>query len=129
MKQRGLGKGLDRLIQQKVTKEDVSRETLLRLSEIEPNREQPRRSFDEDKLQELAESIERNGLIQPIIVVKREGYYQIVAGERRWRAAKLAGLKKVPVVIQDYDDRQLEELALIENIQREDLNPRRGGGR
>lgn len=122
MKKGGLGKGLDSLIT-KNENNNVSRETLLRLSEIEPNREQPRKKFDEDSIEELAASIKEHGLIQPIIVVKKQDYYMIVAGERRWRAAKIAGLNKVPVVVKGYDDREVSEIALIENIQRESLNP------
>ncbi|MDO5696243.1 MAG: ParB/RepB/Spo0J family partition protein [Eubacteriales bacterium] len=123
MRKSGLGKGLDSLIAKKIPAEDVSRETFLRTAEIEPNRKQPRKAFDAEKIDELAESIRRHGIIQPLVVVKRDGYYEIVAGERRWRAAKQAGLKKVPVVVQEYDERQVKEIALIENIQREDLNP------
>ena len=122
MKKGGLGKGLDSLIP-KSTNSNVSRETLLRVSEIEPNRDQPRKKFDDDSIEELATSIKEHGLIQPIIVVKKEDYYMIVAGERRWRAAKLAGINKVPVVIKEYDEREISEIALIENIQRESLNP------
>lgn len=98
-------------------------DTMLRINEIEPNREQPRKIFDADALQDLAESIQQHGVIQPIIVQKRDNYYEIIAGERRWRAAKIAGLKEVPVVIKDYTDQEIVEIALIENIQREDLNP------
>lgn len=122
MKKSGLGKGLDVLISKPKT-EDVSRETLLRISEIEPNREQPRKEFNSDSLDELADSIREHGLIQPVIVVKKEDYYMIVAGERRWRAAKIAGLKKIPAIIKKYDEREIDEIALIENIQREGLNP------
>ena len=91
--------------------------------QIPSNKDQPRKNFDEDALQELAESIKQFGVIEPLVVVKRKGYYELIAGERRWRAARLAGLKEVPVVIKDYDDQQIVEIALIENIQREDLNP------
>lgn len=93
------------------------------ISLVEPNRDQPRKQFDEDTLQELADSIKVHGIIQPLIVQKREEYYEIVAGERRWRAAKLAGLKRIPVLVRDYTDREIMELSLIENIQRQDLNP------
>ena len=117
MKKSGLGKGLDVLISKPKT-EDVSRETLLRISEIEPNREQPRKEFNSDSLDELADSIREHGLIQPVIVVKKEDYYMIVAGERRWRAAKIAGLKKIPAIIKKYDEREIDEIALIDNIQR-----------
>ena len=99
------------------------RETTLRVSQIEPNRSQPRKTFDEDALEELADSIRQYGLIQPIMVQKREGYYEIIAGERRWRACMKAGLKEVPVIIREYDDQKIMELSLIENLQREDLNP------
>lgn len=124
MKKGGLGKGLDSLIGKKpAVIEDVSRETFLMMAEIEPNREQPRKQFDEEAIDELAESIRQHGIIQPLIVVKKDGYYQIVAGERRWRAAKKVGLKKVPVIIKEYTKREIDEIALIENIQRENLNP------
>lgn len=95
----------------------------LRVSEIEPNRSQPRKYFNEDALKELAESLKSHGMIEPIVVKERDGYYEIIAGERRWRAAKLAKLKEVPVIIKDYTDKEIMEIALIENIQREDLNP------
>ena len=137
----GLGKGLDSLIPDSGTKltsrkranevsteikeviKEVPTEIKLKVSEIEPNREQPRKHFDEDALIELSESIKQVGLIQPIVVQKHEDYYEIIAGERRWRAAKLAGIKEVPVVIKDYNTQEIMEIALIENIQREDLNP------
>ena len=93
------------------------------VSLVEPNREQPRKNFDEDALQELAESIKQFGIIQPLIVQKREDYYEIIAGERRWRAARIASLKEVPVIIRDYTPKEIMEISLIENIQREDLNP------
>ena len=95
----------------------------MRTSEIEPNRDQPRRRFDEDSLTELAESIRQYGIIQPLIVQKKDDHYEIIAGERRWRAARLAGLREVPVIIRDYTDREVVEVSLIENIQRENLNP------
>ena len=130
---RGLGKGLDSMIPDKIDKEskvdsnksedNVSRETLININDIEPNKKQPRKNFDEDALQELAESIKQFGVIQPIIVQKAGKYHVIIAGERRWRAARLAGLKKVPVIIKDYSPKEIMEIALIENIQREDLNP------
>lgn len=144
----GLGKGLDSLIpmglggiQKSDSKlgvqisngsekaapapeEDEKRQpVLLKLSLIEPNREQPRKQFDEEALNELADSIKRYGIIQPLLVQKREDYYEIIAGERRWRAAKLAKLKEVPVIVKDYTDQEIMEISLIENIQREDLNP------
>ena len=129
---RGLGKGLDTMIPKntsvsapakevKETKNET--ETVLKLSKIEPNREQPRKKFDEDALQELSDSIKQYGLLQPILVQEREDYYEIIAGERRWRAAKLAGLKEVPVIIRKYSEQEIVEIALIENIQRENLNP------
>ena len=122
-----LGKGLDSLIPEniKVEKnESAGKELLIRISDIEPNKEQPRKKFDEDALNELAESIKQYGIIQPIVVTKpKNGFYEIIAGERRWRAAKLAGLKEVPVIIKDYSDIEIVEIALIENIQRENLNP------
>ena len=130
-KKRGLGLGLDNLIphiglettKEKSTEEKVSRETLIPLIEIEPNRAQPRTRFDEDALQELADSIKQYGIIEPIVVQKRDNHYEIIAGERRWRAARIAGLKEVPVVIKEYSENEVFTIALIENIQREDLNP------
>lgn len=135
-KPRGLGKGLDLMIpnvvgeekekkeQKVVAKEEKEQgETLVKISKVEPNREQPRKYFDEDALQELADSIKQFGLLQPILVQDRKDYYEIIAGERRWRAAKLAGLKEVPVIIKNYTEQEIVEIALIENIQREDLNP------
>lgn len=127
----GLGKGLDSMIPAKKEKENVvtkvednvSRETFINITEIEPNREQPRRHFDEDSLLELAESIKQYGIVQPLILQKRNEIFEIVAGERRWRAARIAGLKKVPAIIKNYTEREVLEIALIENIQREDLNP------
>ncbi len=104
-------------------KENVSRETFLRLSEIEPNRTQPRRNFDEDALQELADSIKQYGIIQPIVVQKKGKRYEIIAGERRWRAARKAGLLEVPVIVKEFAPEDIFAIALIENIQREDLNP------
>ncbi|MDI9508295.1 MAG: ParB/RepB/Spo0J family partition protein [Clostridiales bacterium] len=126
---RGLGKGLDIMIPERISDtkglgdDNVSRETLLPIREIEPNKSQPRKSFNEDALHELAESIKQFGVIQPLIVQKKDKYYEIIAGERRWRASRLAGLKKVPVIIKDYSPQEVLEIALIENIQREDLNP------
>lgn len=124
--------GLDSLISKKMDsdlakkvepgKDDVSRETMIPISKIEPNRNQPRRQFDEAALVELAESIKLHGVIQPLIVCKREKTYEIIAGERRWRAAMKAGLKTVPVLIRDYSEQELYEVALIENLQRENLN-------
>lgn len=134
---RGLGKGLDSMIPQKViqskdnkadvktkkNEDNVSRETLININQIEPNKSQPRRNFNEDTLHELADSIKIYGIIQPLILQKRDKYYEIIAGERRWRAAKVAGLKEVPAIIKDYSSQEIVEIALIENIQREDLNP------
>lgn len=134
---RGLGKGLDSMIPQKVmqtkdnktnvkvkkNEENVSRETLININQIEPNKSQPRRNFNEDTLHELADSIKLYGIIQPLILQKRDKYYEIIAGERRWRAAKVAGLKEVPAIVKDYSSQEIVEIALIENIQREDLNP------
>ena len=127
---KGLGKGLDSMIPEKIVEEGfnpdgtpVARETEIELAKIEPNRSQPRKIFNEDALVELADSIKQYGVIQPLILQKRDKYYEIVAGERRWRAAKLAGLKKVPAIIKEYSPQEVMENALIENIQREDLNP------
>lgn len=95
----------------------------MKISMIEPNREQPRKKFDEDALQELSESIKQYGILQPLLVSDKKDYYEIVAGERRWRAAKMAGLKEVPVVVKEFSTQEIVEISLIENIQREDLNP------
>ena len=125
-KKTGLGKGLDALFSSTFEEEvevDGEKVQNLKLSEIEPNRDQPRRMFDEESLGELADSIKRYGVIQPIIVTKRDDYYQIVAGERRWRASKKAGLDVIPAIVRDNDNQRNQEIALIENIQREDLNP------
>lgn len=119
----GLGKGLDLLIPDDGLSEDTKDQVLLKINEIEPNRNQPRKNFDEESLNELASSIKSHGVIQPIIVRKKDGYYEIIAGERRWRAARKAQLKEIPAVIRDYTDREISEIALIENIQREDLSP------
>ena len=120
----GLGKGLDSLIPTaNVTEQDQKNTRVLRISEVEPNRNQPRKQFDKESLNDLAGSIRQYGIIQPIIVTRRDDYYEIIAGERRWRAAKLAGLKEIPVVIKDYTDKEIAEISLIENIQRENLNP------
>ncbi|MDF2484307.1 MAG: spo0J [Herbinix sp.] len=125
---KGLGKGLDIMIPEKIESaeekaENVSRETKIHINDIEPNRAQPRKKFDEDALQELADSIKQFGVIQPLILQKKGRLYEIIAGERRWRAARLAGLKEVPAIIKDYTPQEIVEIALIENIQREDLNP------
>ena len=125
VKRGGLGKGLDSLIQEKkpVEKEIKQGEQKIKISLIEPNRDQPRRTFEEDALLELADSIKQYGVLQPLLVQKRKDYYEIIAGERRWRAAKLAGLKEVPAIVKEYTDQEIVEIALIENIQRENLNP------
>lgn len=130
---KGLGKGLDSMIPEKIIeskedvkkngKENVSRETYVNINEIEPNTSQPRKSFNEDGIYELADSIKQYGIIQPLILQKKDKYYEIIAGERRWRAAKVAGLKKIPAIIKNYNSQEIMEIALIENIQREDLNP------
>lgn len=140
IKRNGLGKGLDSLIPNK-TEKDMSKkpytikdeiksednigegETLIKINKVEPNRDQPRKDFDEDALLELSDSIKQFGILQPLLVHKKKDYYEIIAGERRWRAAKLAGLKEVPVLIKDYTDQEIVEISLIENIQRENLNP------
>jgi ParB family chromosome partitioning protein len=126
-KKTGLGKGLDALFLNKIPEEEEKKEgelvQNLKIIEIEPNRDQPRRKFDEEALEELAESIKKYGVIQPIIVTKKDKYYQIIAGERRWRASKKAGLVEIPAIIREDDEKKNKEIALIENIQREDLNP------
>ncbi len=126
-KMTGLGKGLDALFKDTInaeTEEIQEGEKIVKLdiNEVEPNRDQPRKHFDEEALEELAESIKRYGLIQPIIVSKRDNYYEIIAGERRWRACKKAGIKEISAIIRDNDEKRNKEIALIENIQREDLN-------
>ena len=108
---------------EKIVEKVVQSEQMVKLSKIEPNREQPRKNFEEDSLLELADSIKQFGVIQPLIVQKKDDYYEIIAGERRWRAAKLAGIKEVPVIIKEYTKQEAVEIALIENIQRENLNP------
>lgn len=146
VKRNGLGKGLDSLIpnkSDKLTKPETKKnnsevkvspakkikedpktsEILLKINQVEPNRDQPRKEFDEDALLELADSIKQFGVLQPLLVQKKKDYYEIIAGERRWRAAKLAGLKEVPVLIKSYTDQEIVEISLIENIQRENLNP------
>ena len=134
---KGLGKGLDSLIADKVsTKQMAKTETptklksehaadavMMEIAKVEPNRDQPRQKFDEDALLELAESIKQFGVLQPLLVQERDDYYEIIAGERRWRAAKLAGLEEIPAIIREDDEQKNREIALIENIQREDLNP------
>lgn len=132
VKKTGLGKGLDSMIPPKATPKAVkgkelasskTGETILKINEVEPNKKQPRKFFNEEALMELSDSIKQHGIVQPLVVKKQKDYYEIIAGERRWRAAKMAGLKEVPVVIKDYSPQEIMEVALIENIQREDLNP------
>lgn len=125
-KNTGLGRGLDALFSMPIADDEKQKAgdelKKLKLIDIEPNREQPRKTFDEDALSELAESIKRYGVIQPIVVTEKAGYYAIIAGERRWRAAKIAGLTEIPALIRDDDARKNKEISLIENMQREDLN-------
>lgn len=138
VKKKGLGKGLDSLIPDNkniktITSEKAAEEKkedqvksgvqMLKINMVEPNRDQPRKNFEEDALLELADSIKQFGILQPLIVRKRKDYYEIIAGERRWRAAKIAGIKEVPVIIKEYTDQEIVEIGLIENIQRENLNP------
>ena len=138
IKKKGLGKGLDSLIPDNKSIKSVSPEKTaetrneadvkegvltMKINEVEPNRDQPRKNFDEDALLELSDSIKQFGVLQPLLVRKRKDYYEIIAGERRWRAAKLAGVKEVPVIIKEYTDQEILEIGLIENIQRENLNP------
>lgn len=142
-KKSGLGRGLDALFPEKSTqvkqqnskteKNDLSAALeknakndgvlMVKLSKIEPNREQPRKKFDEDSLLELSESIKQYGVLQPLLVSDKKDYYEIIAGERRWRAAKIAGIKEIPVIIREFNNQETVEISLIENIQREDLNP------
>lgn len=125
-KMTGLGKGLDALFGPAPAEEQMQEnDTLknLKIIEVEPNKEQPRKRFEQEALEELAQSIKEYGLIQPIVVTKKEGYYSIIAGERRWRASKLAGLKEIPAIIREDDEKINSEISLIENMQREDLNP------
>ena len=129
-KMTGLGKGLDALFganpiieEQEVEVEEKGNLRTLKITEVEPNRDQPRKVFNQESLEELADSIKTYGVIQPIVVSQEDGYYSIIAGERRWRAAKLAGLEEIPAIIRDSDEQTNKEIALIENIQREDLNP------
>lgn len=126
----GLGKGLEALFPSNVdvdslggVKSTNEKIVEMKINEIEPDINQPRKMFDEEKLTELADSIKEHGVLQPIIVTKRDEYYQIIAGERRWRASKLAGLKTIPTIVRDYDEKKIREVSLIENIQRENLNP------
>ena len=126
-KNTGLGKGLNALLSSPIIEEEKVQEgeviQNLKVIDVEPNKEQPRRNFDEESIEELAKSIQEYGVIQPIIVTKKDNYYQIVAGERRWRASKKAGLSEIPAIIREYDEQKNSEIALIENIQRQDLNP------
>lgn len=125
-KMTGLGKGLDALFGPTPEEEQIKENDKLQnlnITEVEPNRDQPRKHFDQEALEELAESIKEYGLIQPIVVTPKDGYYSIIAGERRWRASKLAGLKEIPAIIRDDDEKVNSEISLIENMQREDLNP------
>ncbi len=127
-KKGGLGRGIDSIIPDKkktsaTTVVEAKIEEMVDINKVEPNKDQPRKSFNEDSLIELSDSIKQHGIVQPLIVAKKDDYFEIIAGERRWRAAKLAGLKEVPVVVKDYTDQEIMEIALIENIQREDLNP------
>lgn len=122
----GLGKGLDALFGPAPEEEQMQENDTLRnlkIIEVEPNRDQPRKRFDQEALEELASSIQEYGLIQPIVVTQKDGYYSIIAGERRWRASKLAGLKEIPAIIREDDEKINSEISLIENMQREDLNP------
>ena len=138
IKKKGLGKGLDSLIPDNKSMKSVTSEKtveskedeaaksgvqVMKINEVEPNRDQPRKNFDEDALLELSDSIKQFGVLQPLLVRKRKDYYEIIAGERRWRAAKLAGVKEVPVIEKEYTDQEILEIGLIENIQRENLNP------
>ncbi len=129
----GLGKGLDSLIPDHHSEKPLNNETgqaddkdgvlMVKLSKVEPNREHPRKQFDEDSLLELAESIKQFGVLQPLLVLDKKEYYEIIAGERRWRAAKMAGIKEIPVIVKEYSEQEIVEISLIENIQRENLNP------
>ena len=125
-KMTGLGKGLDALFGPAPEEEQMQENDILKnlkITEVEPNREQPRKIFDQESLEELADSIKEYGLIQPIVVSKKDGYYSIIAGERRWRASKIAGLKEIPAIVREDDEKVNSEISLIENMQREDLNP------
>lgn len=128
-KKTGLGKGLDALFSPSIIEEKKEADELveqvkyLKINEIEPNKEQARKIFDEEAIEELSNSIKEYGVIQPIVVAKKENFYEIIAGERRWRASKKAGLEKIPAIIKDDNIQRNKEISLIENIQREDLNP------
>jgi ParB family chromosome partitioning protein len=142
VRKKGLGKGLDSLIPDNksgkinqmetvlktlensdVQVESKSGEQMININKVEPNRDQPRKKFEEDALMELSDSIKQFGVLQPLLVKKKKDYYEIIAGERRWRAAKMAGVKEIPVIIKDYTEQEIIEIGLIENIQRENLNP------
>lgn len=127
VKKTGLGKGLDALFSTPVIEENINNQEelvkKLKINEIEPNKEQARKLFDEEAIEDLASSIKEYGVIQPIIVSKKNNYYEIIAGERRWRASKKAGLSEIPAIVRDDNDQRNKEISLIENIQREDLNP------
>lgn len=137
VKKKGLGKGLDSLIvpnknvessednkNKKESKEEIiPGEQMMKINMVEPNRDQPRKNFEEDALLELADSIKQFGVLQPLLVRKQKDYYEIIAGERRWRAAKMAGMKEVPVIVKEFTEQEIVEIGLIENIQRENLNP------
>lgn len=132
VKKGGLGKGLDSIIVDKVSKPNtysaekngnMTDGIMVNINKVEPNRKQPRKKFDEDALLELSESIKQFGVLQPLLVQDKKDYYEIIAGERRWRAAKLAGVKNVPVIIKNFSELEMVEISLIENIQRENLNP------
>lgn len=142
VRKKGLGKGLDSLIpdnkpvkvnqtemvlksleNSNIQMESKSGEKMVSINKVEPNREQPRKKFEEDALMELSDSIKQFGVLQPLIVRKKKDYYEIIAGERRWRAAKMAGVKEIPIIIKDYTEQEIIEIGLIENIQRENLNP------
>ena len=146
VKRNGLGKGLDSLIpdksdkigkssgknvekkseideSKKETEKSGTGEMMVKINQVEPNRDQPRKDFDEDALLELSDSIKQFGVLQPLLVQKKKDYYEIIAGERRWRAAKLAGVKEIPVIVKDFTEQEVVEISLIENIQRENLNP------
>lgn len=126
VKKTGLGRGLDALFSTPIIENDDNNNEvvkMIKINEIEPNKKQARKTFDEEALEELSNSIKEYGLIQPIVVAKKDKYYEIIAGERRWRASKKAGLTEIPVIIKEDDERRNKEISLIENIQREDLNP------
>ena len=137
VKKKGLGKGLDSLIvpnknaessednktKKELKEEVIPSEQMIKINMVEPNRDQPRKNFEEDALLELADSIKQFGVLQPLLVRKQKDYYEIIAGERRWRAAKMAGMKEVPVIVKEFTEQEIVEIGLIENIQRENLNP------